>query len=150
PNEVKEIVQTLCQPDLARIEDISMMNMLLGELFAEASLKVIDTSGLTQKDILLISSHEQTIYHQPSPIQVAGREISSTMQIGEIDVIAERTGIVTIGDFRTREIAAGGEGAPLVPYGDYLLFKSKKLGRVLVNIGGISNLTVLHKNCKKS
>lgn len=150
PNEVKEIVQTLCQPDLARIEDISMMNMLLGELFAEAALKVIDTSGLTQKDILLISSHGQTIYHQPSPIQVAGREISSTMQIGEIDVIAERTGIVTIGDFRTREIAAGGEGAPLVPYGDYLLFKSKKLGRVLVNIGGISNLTVLHKNCKKS
>lgn len=147
---VKEKLLTLCNPKAARIEDVSAMNMLLGELFAEASLKAIKKAGLTNKDILLISSHGQTIFHQPDSITIDGREVTSTFQIGDIGVIAERTGIMTVGDFRTRDIAAGGQGAPLVPYADYMFFTSKRNGRVLVNIGGISNITILPKNCSAS
>ena len=99
---------------------------------------------------MLISSHGQTIFHQPSPVLVADHEVASTLQIGDISVIAERTGIMTVGDFRTRDMAVGGQGAPLVPYADHLLFKEKQFGRVLVNIGGISNITVLPKNCSVS
>ncbi|WP_206207745.1 anhydro-N-acetylmuramic acid kinase [Virgibacillus profundi] len=146
-SEIKEKILNLCIADEARIEDISAMNMLLGELFAEAAEKVIEEAGLSPSDILLISSHGQTIYHQPNPIPIDKRKITSTLQIGDISVIAERTGITTIGDFRTRDMAAGGQGAPLVPYADYMLFRSKEFGRVLVNIGGISNITVLPKNC---
>ena len=144
-----QVVQ-LCIPDTSRIEDLSSMNFILGELFAKAALRVIEESGITKKDILLISSHGQTVFHQPNPVQVAGHEVTSTLQIGDIGVIAEKTGIMTIGDFRTRDMAAGGRGAPLVPYADYLLFKEKEFGRVLVNIGGISNISVLPKDCSES
>lgn len=148
--EIKEKILHLCDPQKARIEDISSMNMLLGELFAEASLKVIKEAGLTKEDILLISSHGQTIFHQPEPVLIHGKEISSTLQIGDIGVIAERTGILTVGDFRTRDMAAGGQGAPLIPFADYMLFREKEFGRVMVNIGGISNITVIPKGCKSS
>lgn len=144
--DLKEKLLQLCDPDTARLEDLSAMNMLLGERFAEAALSAIKAAGLTQKDILLVSSHGQTVYHQPTPITIVGSEVTSTLQIGDIGVIAERTGIMTVGDFRTRDMAAGGQGAPLVPYADYLLFKKEDFGRVLVNIGGISNLTILPKN----
>lgn len=149
-NELKNRLLKLCMPNEAKIEDISSMNMFLGELFAEVSLKVIEEASIHKEDILLISSHGQTIYHQPEPIIIEGKEIISTLQIGDINVIAERTGIMTVGDFRTRDMAAGGQGAPLVPYADYMLFKEKAFGRVLVNIGGISNITILPKNCLSS
>src|SRR5690606_20876671 len=116
------------------IEDISSMNMMLGELFAEAAQMIIQKAGLSPDDILLISSHGQTIFHQPEPIVLDGKQIKSTLQIGDIGVIAERTGIMTVGDFRTRDMAAGGQGAPLVPYADFMLFKEKEFGRVLLNI----------------
>ncbi|MDZ5473704.1 anhydro-N-acetylmuramic acid kinase [Bacillus sp. 31A1R] len=144
--EVKEAILDICNPETARIENISSMNFLLGELFAEASLKVITEAGFNKSDIDLISSHGQTIYHQPTKINLAGYQVASTFQIGDISVIAERTGITTVGDFRTRDMAAGGQGAPLVPFADYILFKNKEFGRVLLNIGGIANLTVLPKN----
>lgn len=148
--EIKEKLLQLCVPDSSRMEDISGMNFILGELFADAALNVIENTGLTQNDILLIGSHGQTIFHQPYPVPVAGHEVASTLQIGDISVIAERTGIMTIGDFRTRDMAVGGQGAPLVPYGDHLLFAKKEFGRVLVNIGGISNITILPKGCSAS
>ncbi|SHG46658.1 anhydro-N-acetylmuramic acid kinase [Ornithinibacillus halophilus] len=146
---VKKKLLNLCNPEKARIEEISAMNMLMGELFAEASMKAIAEAGLTRDDILLISSHGQTIFHQPNAIIVDEREITSTMQIGDIGVIAERTGIMTVGDFRTRDMAVGGQGAPLVPYADYLFFRDEKVGRVLLNIGGISNITVIPPNCRE-
>lgn len=145
--DMKEKILQLCDPESSRLEDISNMNMLLGELFAEAALAVINKAGMNREDISLISSHGQTIYHQPDSVQLAGHHVASTLQIGDISVIAERTGITTVGDFRTRDVAVGGQGAPLVPYADYLLFKENKFGRVLVNIGGISNLTILPKGC---
>lgn len=146
PVDVKENLARLCVPETARIEELSVMNMYLGELFAAISLEILQKANLKKEDILLVSSHGQTVFHQPDPVNVAGKTIMSTLQIGDIGVIAERTGITTIGDFRTRDIAAGGQGAPLVPYADYLLFREKRHGRVLVNIGGIANLTVIPKN----
>ncbi len=143
--DIKEKILKLCDPKNAGIESISSMNMFLGELFADAAIKAVNEAGLLPKDILLISSHGQTIFHQPEPVIIAGKEVTSTLQIGDIGVIAERTGIMTIGDFRTRDMAAGGQGAPLVPYVDYMLFNRKEAGRVLLNIGGISNISVLPK-----
>ena len=143
---VKDKLMELCIPNQANIVDISTLNMLLGELFAKAALTVINEAGLTNQDIKLISSHGQTIFHQPEPMVIDGHEVISTLQIGDISMIAERTGILTVGDFRPRDMAAGGQGAPLVPYVDHLLFKEKDFGRALVNIGGISNITVIPIN----
>jgi anhydro-N-acetylmuramic acid kinase len=113
------------------------MNFALGELFAEAALKVIAAADRSPSDIHLIGSHGQTIYHLPDA------DIRSTLQIGEPCVIAERTGIVTVADFRTRDVAAGGHGAPLIPYVDFILFSEPDRVRALHNIGGIANVTVV-------
>lgn len=147
----RNAILKLCDPNRARIEDISAMNMLLGERFAAAARKVVNEANLTLDEIDLISSHGQTIFHQPEGVEMAGHSVASTLQIGDIALIAERTGVMTIGDFRTRDMAAGGQGAPLVPYADDLLFRKKEFGRVLVNIGGIANITVLPpENSKES
>lgn len=148
--EIKEALLRLCHPDTAQLEQISMMNMYLGHTFSTAANKVITEAGFSKEDILLIGSHGQTIYHQPHPISIEGQKITSTLQIGDIGVIAEKTGVMTVGDFRTRDMAAGGLGAPLVPYVDHLLFSNQLYGRVLVNIGGIANITILPKNAKKT
>lgn len=120
--------------------DISRLDFLIGGAFAGAALKVIDGSGTGRERVDLIGTHGQTVYHNP-PSRNDG--VPSTLQIGEPDVIAEKTGITTVGDFRTRDIAAGGEGAPLVPYPDYLLFNKPGEVRIAQNIGGIANATVL-------
>ena len=118
---------------------IARMNFLIGELFAEA----VKSCGVPLATIDLIGSHGQTIFHEGSPVEVCGRPIASTMQIGEPAVIAERTGIPVVADFRPSDIAAGGKGAPLVPFVDYLLFRSETIGRVALNVGGIANITVI-------
>jgi anhydro-N-acetylmuramic acid kinase len=122
------------------IEKISELNFLVGRACAYAAMAVIEEAGFQPRDIDLIGSHGQTIYHNP-PSSRNG--VPSTLQIGELDVIAEHTGITTIGDFRTRDIAAGGEGAPLIPYVDYLFFHGSGKTLVSQNIGGISNVTVV-------
>lgn len=150
PKEVKEKLLELCDPMRSKTADISSMNMLLGELFADAVKKLVTKAGYHLNEIDLISSHGQTVYHQPDPVNIANYPIRSTLQIGDISVIAERTGVTTVGDFRTRDMAAGGQGAPLVPFADYLLFKNKDYGRIVVNIGGITNITLLPPNCNKA
>ncbi len=123
--------------------DICHLNFLLGELFADAALQLMQETGVTGEQLLCVASHGQTIWHQPEPVEWQGRAIRSTLQIGEPAVIAERTGVVTVGDFRVADVAAGGQGAPLVPYVDWLLFRHPEEGRVLLNIGGIANVTAL-------
>jgi anhydro-N-acetylmuramic acid kinase len=123
---------------------IARLNFLLGELFAEAVTK----SGVPLETIELIGSHGQTIFHEGEPSEFLGRKIACTLQIGEAAVIAERTGIETISDFRPADIAAGGKGAPLVPFLDYRLFRHPKVPRVALNIGGIANITVIPANAQ--
>jgi len=122
---------------------LSQLNFRWGELFAGAAIVACRKFGIPPKKIALIGSHGQTIFHQGKPANFFGRPTASTLQIGEPSVIAARTGITTVGDFRPADIALGGQGAPLVPYVDYLLYRHAKLGRVSLNLGGIANITVL-------
>lgn len=145
---VRQKIFELFLPSTGSVDKICHMNFLLGELFADAALKVIKKAKLTPDKVDLIGSHGQTIYHMPNPIQDCGYSIKSTLQIGEPAIIAERTGIVTVADFRVRDMAAGGQGAPLVAYTDFILYKEEGKTVVLQNIGGISNATVLPKSCQ--
>lgn len=124
------------------VQEVSSMNMYLGELFATYVIEALEVLEIPIDTVDVISSHGQTIWHEPSVDEADVYARPNTLQIGDIAVIAERTGRTVIGDFRTRDMAVGGQGAPLVPYADKLLFQSTT-GRVLVNIGGIANLTVL-------
>ncbi|RXJ02541.1 anhydro-N-acetylmuramic acid kinase [Anaerobacillus alkaliphilus] len=133
---------SLCSPETSSVETICLANVELGKKFAQAALTVIHKAGLVTSDIDFISSHGQTIFHMP--------EQYATLQIGELAVIAEESGILTVGDFRPSDMAAGGQGAPLVPFVDYLLFKHKHKGRILLNIGGISNISVLKADGKSN
>ena len=128
---------------------ISHLNFYLGELFAQASIKIAQKakSGIHKVD--LIGSHGQTIWHSPSPIPEGRYQIRSTFQIGEPSVIAVRTGVTTIADFRPADVAAGGEGAPLAPYFHHALVKKNGKSRLIINIGGISNVTFLPHSSKK-
>ncbi len=128
--------------------ELSQLNFRLGELFADAALSACRKFRVPPSRVALIGSHGQTIFHQGRPIPYFGSPTVSTLQIGEPSVIAARTGITTVGDFRPADIALGGQGAPLVPYADYLLYRHEKFGRVSLNLGGIANITVLPRAAK--
>lgn len=127
---------------------LSQLNFRLGEAFAGAALAACRQFRISPERISLIGSHGQTIFHQGYPVASFGSPTASTLQIGEPAVIAARTGITTVGDFRPADIALGGQGAPLVPYVDYLLYRHAKIGRVSLNLGGIANITVLPRAAK--
>ena len=120
-------------------ESVCRLNFELGEFFAKSTLKAISDAGLGPGQVDLIGSHGQTIYHIPP----RGRSPGATLQVGEGAVIARRTGILTVSDFRPADIAVGGHGAPLVPYADWVLFRETGKVVALQNIGGISNVTVV-------
>ena len=138
----KEILRVAEQRPITAGE-LGQLNSRLGEVFAEAALTACRKFRLSPKRVALIGSHGQTIFHQGKPVLYLGRATASTLQIGDPSVIAARTGITTVGDFRPADIALGGQGAPLVPYADYLLYRHDKLGRVSLNLGGIANITVI-------
>ncbi|HEU4684874.1 MAG TPA: anhydro-N-acetylmuramic acid kinase [Nitrospira sp.] len=126
------------------VGEICHLNALLGEWFADAALQVIRQARLRPTDVALIGSHGQTVHHLPHGIQAPGvGAIRSTLQIAEPAVIAERTGITTIANFRARDIAAGGQGAPLTPIAHARLLSHPRRARLVVNLGGISNVTYL-------
>jgi anhydro-N-acetylmuramic acid kinase len=122
---------------------IARLNFLLGELYARAVEQACDHGHIPLDSIGLIGCHGQTIFHEGDPVSFLRFRVASTFQIGEAAVIAERTGIPVVSDFRTGDIAAGGHGAPLAPYADYLFFRHPRLNRVALNIGGIANLTAI-------
>jgi anhydro-N-acetylmuramic acid kinase len=148
PDELREGLSDIAAHEPWTAGAISQMNFLLGELFAEAALAACRYAKASPEEINFIGSHGQTIYHQGRRSREAGREISSTLQIGEPAVIAERTGIPVVADFRPADMAAGGQGAPLVPMVDYLLLRDAREGRVALNIGGIANVTVIPAGAK--
>jgi len=143
PASLRRRIFRLFDPGTARIDDLCHLNFVLGEVFADAFLRVCEKSAIPPASLDLIGSHGQTVHHIPEGRRWGKRVVRSTLQIGEPCVIAERTGITTVADFRPRDVAAGGEGAPLVPYVDYLLFADKRNSRAVQNIGGIANVTYL-------
>jgi len=136
PRELQTELLALCLRD-ALVEDMCRANFALGEVLAEAALAAIERAHLEPREVDLIASHGQTIRHLPEAVPPA------TLQIGEPAVIAQRTGITTVADFRPGDMAAGGQGAPLVPLADLLLFAHPECSRLMLNIGGIANVTVL-------
>ncbi|MBN1300535.1 MAG: anhydro-N-acetylmuramic acid kinase, partial [Melioribacteraceae bacterium] len=145
PNGLKEFVLKNSAKESSSVEDICRLNFLLSKIYVKAAEKLLDKLNMAFNDIDLIGSHGQTIHHLPAEYQLFGENIRSTLQIGDPSVIAKLTGVLTVGNFRTGDMAFGGQGAPLVPYFDYLIFHSEKLNRALLNIGGISNITILDK-----
>jgi anhydro-N-acetylmuramic acid kinase len=143
PPDLREAVFDLFKPETSTVDRICEMNFVLGEFFAECAVKAVEACGLPLDEIDLIGSHGQTIHHLPRSMEAYGYGSSSTLQIGEAAVIAARTGVPMVADFRKADIAAGGEGAPLTPYLDFILHRHPSRSRVLQNIGGIANLTYL-------
>ena len=137
PPDVRDAIQALLQPGANEIDRVGVLDMRLGELFAQAVQALLHKSGLSPKDIHAIGSHGQTIRHRPRATP------AFTYQIGNPSVIAEQTGITTVADFRARDMAAGGQGAPLVPAFHQWFFRKSGVNRIIVNIGGIANLTWL-------
>jgi len=145
PKAAKKLVFELFDARTARVEAVCHANFVLGEVFAQAVISLCRKSGIALETIDLIGSHGQTIHHIPQGRKAPSITglVRSTLQIGEPSVIAERTGITTVADFRPRDIAAGGQGAPLVPYADFVLFGNPRTTRAIQNIGGIANVTFL-------
>lgn len=148
PRPVREEILRIANGAPTSAEEIGQLHFLLGELFAEGARAACRKFRVSLKQIDLIGSHGQTIFHQGMPAPHLGRRIASTLQIAEPGIIAERTGIPVVADFRPGDIAAGGQGAPLVPYVDFLLYRDSKVGRVALNIGGIANLTAIPPRAK--
>ncbi|MBP2651425.1 MAG: hypothetical protein H6Q74_2250 [Firmicutes bacterium] len=136
--KVRQAILAACHPETSNVSSLCSLNFFLGQLFAEAVCHVCQENNIDINDLDLIGSHGQTIWHQPG---------ISTLQIGEAAVIAAQTGAVVVADFRVRDVAAGGQGAPLVPYTEYLLYRHPVKTRLLQNIGGIANVTVLPAGC---
>jgi anhydro-N-acetylmuramic acid kinase len=148
PRDVRQLIIRNSIAGSSSVEEITRLNFLLGELFADAAACVVESAGYSLSNVDLIGSHGQTIHHLPNIWRFAGKRIRATLQIGDPSVIAKRTGVPTVGDFRVGDVGLGGQGAPLVPYLDFLLFRSAAKARGLLNIGGIANITILPKNCK--
>ncbi len=125
------------------VAELSSLNVEIGAAFGAAA----HASTQRVADIVLVGSHGQTVFHEPRPADTRAR-VPSTLQLGEPALIAERTGLTTVADFRVADVAAGGQGAPLVSYVDYLLLRSDGESRAVLNIGGIANLTLLPAGCR--
>ncbi len=128
--------------------ELSQLNFRLGGLFAKAARAACKKLHVALSSVELIGSHGQTIFHQGKAVAYLGARVASTLQIGEGAVIAAKTGVTTVSDFRPADMALGGQGAPLVPYADYLLYKDARVGRVALNLGGIANVTVIQAGAK--
>lgn len=139
PPALRQQVLDACVPGASAIDTICQLNYTLAEHFAAAALTLIDRAGVRSADVDLIGSHGQTVWHSILPDGTA----NATLQLTEPAILAERTGITTISNFRARDIAAGGQGAPLTSYLDWLLLRHPDHWRAVQNIGGIGNVTFL-------
>jgi anhydro-N-acetylmuramic acid kinase len=146
PKGMKQLVLNNVEYKGGNVTEICRLNFLIALVYVDAIKALTKKLRIPLTKIDLIGSHGQTVHHLPDKTNLFGYKFGSTLQIGDPSVIAKLTGILTIGDFRTGDVALGGQGAPLVPYFDYILFHSEKKNRALLNVGGISNITILNKN----
>ena len=140
PAKVRAAVLAAMNATQASVADLARLNFLLGELYADA---ILATQRKFRAKAELVGCHGQTLYHQGQPQQFLGKQVAATWQTGEAAVVAALVGAPVVSDFRPADMAAGGKGAPLVPYLDYLLFRDVTVGRIVQNIGGIANLTAI-------
>jgi anhydro-N-acetylmuramic acid kinase len=140
PKEVRKAVLAAMNASRARVADLARLNFFLAELYGEA---VLATEKKFRVRAELVGCHGQTIYHQGEAEVFLGRKLAVTWQTGEGSVVAARVGVPVVSDFRPADLAAGGKGAPLVPFLDYLLYRDQHVGRIAQNIGGIANLTAI-------
>ena len=138
PAKVRAAILAAMNGESARVADLARLSFLLGELYADA---VLNAQRKFRVNAELVGCHGQTLYHQGEPRPFMGRTVAATWQTGEGAIVAARVGVPAVSDFRPSDMAAGGKGAPLVPYLDFLLFRDPKIGRILQNVGGIANLT---------
>ncbi len=140
PQQLEQDIRSLCQPGDDHLDKLGAADQRLGELFAEAALALLAQTNLNPDDVAAIGCHGQTVRHRPTAT-VAG--VPFTLQIGDPNLIAARTGITTVADFRRRDMALGGQGAPLVPAFHRAVFQHATVQRAVVNIGGMANITFL-------
>jgi len=140
PKRVRRAVLNAMNAQKASVAELARLNFLLGDLYADAMLS---TQRQFRLEAELVGCHGQTIYHQGEATPFLGRRVAVTWQTGEAAMIAARVGVPVVSDFRPADMAAGGKGAPLVPFLDYLLYRDQRVGRIVQNIGGIANLTAI-------
>lgn len=140
PKQVRAAVLGAMNASRASAADLARLSFLLGELYADA---VLATQRKMRVKAQLVGCHGQTLYHQGEPQLFLGRKIPATWQTGEAAIVAARVGVPVVSDFRPADMAAGGKGAPLVPFLDYMLFRDARVGRLVQNVGGIANLTAI-------
>jgi anhydro-N-acetylmuramic acid kinase len=143
PNRVRRAVLAAMNATASSVADLARLNFLLGELYADA---VLATQRKFRIKAELVGCHGQTIYHQGAAAPFLGRKVATTWQTGEGAILAARVGVPVVSDFRPADLAAGGKGAPLVPFLDYALYRDRRIGRIVQNIGGIGNLTAIPAN----
>ncbi len=143
PAEVREAVLRTAGGETGGSREICMLSARLGQLYLEACEAVCARGGVSPAEVALVGCHGQTVYHQPAAEPYLGGSVRSTLQIGDPSLICEKMHTVAVSDFRVRDMAAGGQGAPLVPYSEYLLYRSADMNIALQNIGGIGNITYL-------
>jgi anhydro-N-acetylmuramic acid kinase len=140
PKQVRHAVLAAMNSTKASVADLARLNFLLAELYAEA---VLATQSRFHLKAELVGCHGQTLYHQGEAAAFLGRKLAVTWQTGEGGILAARVGVPVVSDFRPADMAAGGKGAPLVPFLDFLLYRDSRVGRVVQNIGGIANFTAI-------
>lgn len=147
PPALRRMILRNSQPETSRVDEITRLNILLAMRYAVAVRALARAASIPLKRIALLGSHGQTIQHLPTPVKLFGSRVRATLQIGDPTVLAALTGIPTVGNFRPADMAVGGQGAPLVPYFDWLVFRSRTRSRVMLNLGGIANITLLPRGC---
>ena len=145
PSELRDELVALCDAETGTVDAVCRADSALAELFADAALAACEAAGVATDDVAAIGSHGQTVWHAPDPAPIPGtdRETRATLQVGDGSVIAARTGVPTVSDFRPADVAAGGQGAPLTPFFDLACLSSPDEARALQNVGGIGNVTLL-------
>lgn len=143
--EVRARILKLMEGDFGGSRELCLLNGLLGQLYADACLELCASAGVSPESVDLVGCHGQTVFHQPEAVTYLGHPVAATYQLGDVSPICEALHTIAVSDFRVRDMAAGGYGAPLVPYTEYLIYKDKTRNIALQNIGGIGNVTYIPK-----